>query len=215
MVILLAGSLSDRYGRKIPMAAVLTGFIAFALVYIVTALNPSWPVEVLYAATVAVDITGTWIVFNMAVYSYISDVTSTNTRTKRMGLLDAVWYLGGPIGTLLGGWLYRTFGYVAVFATSAVMWLICLIYVIAFVRETIATDEIPTDEQPGLLRHIISPLRTAFRQRPFNGRVHLLVLLFIKLAIFLVQGHQVFQVVRFIDPSNEETIDRSISGLAE
>ena len=215
MVILLAGSLSDRYGRKIPMAAVLTGFIAFALVYIVTALNTSWPVEVLYAATVAVDITGTWIVFNMAVYSYISDVTSTNTRTKRMGLLDAVWYLGGPIGTLLGGWLYRTFGYVAVFATSAVMWLICLIYVIAFVRETIATDEIPTDEQPGLLRHIISPLRTALRRRPNNGRVHLLVLLFIKLAIFLVQGHQVFQVVRCIDPSNDETIDRSISGLEE
>ena len=215
MVILLAGSLSDRYGRKIPMAAVLTGFIAFALVYIVTALNPSWPVEVLYAATVAVDITGTWVVFNMAVYSYISDVTSTNTRTKRMGILDAVWYLGGPIGTLLGGWLYRTFGYVAVFATSAVMWLICLIYVIAFVRETTATNEIPTDEQSGLLRHIISPLRTALRRRPNNGRVHLLVLLSIKLAIFLVQGHQVFQVVRCIDPSNDETIDRFISGLAE
>ena len=61
LVILFAGSLSDRYGRRLPLATVLSGFIAFALVYIVTALNPSWPVEVLYAATIAVDITGTWV----------------------------------------------------------------------------------------------------------------------------------------------------------
>jgi len=61
LVILFAGSLSDRFGRKLPLATVLAGFVAFSVVYIVTALNPNWPVEVLYAATTAVDITGSWV----------------------------------------------------------------------------------------------------------------------------------------------------------
>ena len=61
VVILFAGSLSDRFGRKLPLATVLAGFVAFSVVYIVTALNPNWPVEVLYAATIAVDITGSWV----------------------------------------------------------------------------------------------------------------------------------------------------------
>ena len=61
VVILFAGSLSDRYGRKLPLATVLAGFVAFSVIYIVTALNPNWPVEVLYAATIAVDVTGSWV----------------------------------------------------------------------------------------------------------------------------------------------------------
>lgn len=75
IIILFAGSMSDQYGRKPPMGAVLAGFVALSLVYVLTAANPSWPVEVLYAGTFAVDITGSWVVFNMAVYSYMADVT--------------------------------------------------------------------------------------------------------------------------------------------
>ena len=72
------------------MTIVLGGFVALAIVNIVIALNPFWPVEVFYAATIAVDITGSWCIFNMAVYSYLADITPTETRTKRMGWLDAV-----------------------------------------------------------------------------------------------------------------------------
>lgn len=63
IVILFAGSISDQYGRKLPMITVLGGFVLYAIIYIITALNPSWPVQVLYAATIAVNATGSWVLF--------------------------------------------------------------------------------------------------------------------------------------------------------
>jgi MFS family permease len=138
LVILFAGSISDQYGRKLPMTIVLGGFVLYSVIYIITALNPSWPVEVLFAATIAVNATGSWVVFNMAVYSYLADITSAETRTKRMGWMDAVWYMGGPIGTVMGGWLYKSYGTVAVFAVSGTLWFFCIIYVVVVVKESIA-----------------------------------------------------------------------------
>ncbi len=189
IVILFAGSISDHYGRKPPMASVLAGFVAFALVYIITALNPSWPVEILFAATLVVDITGTWVVFNMAIYSYLADITPIETRTKRMGWMDAVWYLGGPIGTVLGGWLYQTYGYVTVFSVSAALWSICLVYVIVFVKESIVKREKTLKRNP--YRSVVNMGRASFRRYPLRGRLHLLSLIAIKLGVSLAQGHQV------------------------
>lgn len=200
MIILFAGSISDQYGRKLPMATVLGGFVAFALVYILTALNPSWPVEVLYAATLAVDVTGSWVVFNMAVYSYLADITQVESRTKRMGWMDAVWYVGGPIGTWMGGWLYHTYGYVSVFSVSAALWAICLVYVIVLVKESVVTFQTEHRGKPFL--SVLDMGRAAFRSYPDRGRMHLLALMAIKLGVSLTQGHQ----VRKIKHSHSENV---------
>ncbi|XP_071543459.1 probable peptidoglycan muropeptide transporter SLC46 isoform X1 [Panulirus ornatus] len=198
LIILFMGSLSDRYGRKPPMLAVLAGFMAFAGVYLLMAYRPSWPVEVLYAATLAVDVTGTWVVFNMAVYSYVADITSPETRTKRLGILDACWYIGDPLGRLLGGWLYRAAGYPAVFIVSIVLWFMSFIYVMLFVRESVNKSaqrhsaQETQDARWGPLHHVVALLRTAFKSRTGNGRIHLLILLGLKLMVFSVQGHQMY-----------------------
>lgn len=190
IVIIFAGSICDRHGRKLPMIIVLAGFVLFALVYTLTAINPSWPVEVLYAATLAVDITGTWAVFNMAVYSYLSDITAIKSRTKRMGWLDAIWYSGGPIGTWMGGWIYQSFGYVTVFSISAALWLICIFYVIFIVRESIdPVDNNQSKENP--FRSVREMWHTVCRPYPHRGRFHLMALMALKLGVFLIQGHQV------------------------
>lgn len=198
LIVLFMGSLSDHHGRKPPMLAVLAGFIAFAGVYLLLAFRPSWPVEVLYAATLAIDVTGSWVVFNMAVYSYVADITTPENRTKRLGVLDACWYIGGPLGRLLGGWLYRVAGYPTVFLLSIILWFICFLYVLLFVRESVdksahrlSTQEVQ-DARWGPLRHVVALLRTAFKSRPRHGRVHLLILLALKLMVFLVQGHQMY-----------------------
>lgn len=189
MVILLAGSISDRYGRKLPMATVIVGFVAFALIYTLAAINPSWPVEVLYTATLAVDITGTWAVFNMAVYSYLSDITPIESRTKRMAWMDAIWYSGGPIGTWMGGLLYQSFGYVCVFSVSAALWLICLFYVVFIVQESLDPVESELKENPfASCRGMMS---NVFQRYPHRGRLHLMALISIKLGVFFIQGHQV------------------------
>lgn len=198
LVVIFIGSLSDKYGRKPPMLAVLAGFVSFAVVYIMAALNPSWPVEVLYAATLSVDIMGTWVVFNMSVYSYMADITSPETRTKRMGLLDVVWYLGGPLGRIMGGWLYHWSGYVAVFSVSAILWFLCFLYVLILVHESVDKTGYTSNAEEekyahwGPFQHIIALFRTALKKRPGNARSLLFWLLSLKLMVFLTQGHQMY-----------------------
>ena len=202
LVVLFAGSLSDRYGRKVPMVFVLFGFVAYAAVCVAVALNLSWPVEVLYAATLAVDITGSWVVFNMAAYGYMADITPVETRTKRMGWMDAVWYLGGPIGTLLGGWLHKSYGYTTVFSVSGILWLFCLFYVLLFVKESVSlTSTIDSPARP--CAELLDQGRAVFKSYPFKGRHHLLSLMALKLGVFLCQGHQVKRSDSFLqDKSN-------------
>lgn len=197
-VVLFMGSLSDIHGRRPPMLAVLAGFVAVAAVYLLTSLNSAWPVEVLYAGPLAVDITGSWVVFNMAVYSYVADITTPETRTKRLGVLDACWYLGGPLGRLMGGWLYQVAGYPVVFFVSGILWAFCFMYVLLFVPESVdksarrSNTQEMQDARLGPLRHVAALLRTAFKPRPGRNRIYLLILLILKLMVFLVQGHQMY-----------------------
>lgn len=128
----------------------------------------------------------------MAVYSYMADVVPVEARTKRMGWLDAIWYLGGPIGTWLGGWLYHSYGYVTVFAVSGVLWFICLLYVVFVIKETVVPSAAIDLSSPGGCCEMIADLgQTAVQSYPHNGRFYLYSLMALKLGVFLSQGHQV------------------------
>lgn len=184
------------------MAVVMVGFIALGAVYLIVAIQESWPVEVLLLGTSACDISGTWVVFNMVVYSYVADVTNPKNRTKRMGILDFCWYIGSPLGSLLGGWLYKYAGYAAVFGTSTVLWSICLLYVIFIVKESRPRS---TEEETGNLRakcgplqNVISMFNTGIKKRQGNARLHLFVLTGLKLCVILIQGHMVYQWSRVV-----------------
>ncbi|KAK7070539.1 hypothetical protein SK128_007788 [Halocaridina rubra] len=199
IVVVFVGSLSDRFGRKPFLLAVLAGFVCMVSVYILVTLNPSWPVEVLFAGTLFVDSVGSWVVFNMVVYSYVADITSPENRAKRMGLLDAVWYMGGPVGNLLGGWLFRWFGFLAVFTLSALLWAVCFLYILMFIPESVSTRsrsynaaEAEKSVKWGPLKNVAVLVKTAFRKREGNVRSLIFSLLALKLMVFLTQGHQMY-----------------------
>ncbi|XP_076030079.1 uncharacterized protein LOC143018529 [Oratosquilla oratoria] len=126
----------DSRGRKLLMVFVLGGFVGLALFYLLMSLNPHWPVEVLCAASFVEDITGSRVFFNMVVNSYMADITTPETRTKRMGFVNAVWHLGSPIGKSLGYWIYQYLGFAGVFITSAVPWIVCFLYTLFMILES-------------------------------------------------------------------------------
>ena len=106
-------------------------------------------------------------------------------------------YMGGPLGTLMGGWLYQSYGTVAVFAVSGVLWLVCIFYVIVVVKESIVKP-VQMTQKGKPYRYVLDLGRAVFKRYPQKGRFHLLALIAVKLGIFLVQGHQVNPNYRFL-----------------
>ncbi|KAL4714938.1 hypothetical protein ACJJTC_003089 [Scirpophaga incertulas] len=54
------------------------------------------------------------VAMSMAIYSYITDITSESERTFRLGIVTAVLTLARPVGLALSGYMTKRFGYYAI-----------------------------------------------------------------------------------------------------
>ncbi|XP_071526054.1 probable peptidoglycan muropeptide transporter SLC46 isoform X2 [Panulirus ornatus] len=128
--ILFMGAWSDKYGRKVPLYIATLGHFCWAFGYLLNSWVTEWPVEYLLVAALMDSLGGGTVSFLTAANAYISDVTSEETRTMRVGLANSIWYLGGPIGTLMGTYIYKYGGYQVLFGTSVLMHCVSLIYLV-------------------------------------------------------------------------------------
>ena len=90
---LLAGPWSDRHGRRLLIIIPIVGQAITALTLI---LNVKFfydlPFEALYFEYVN-ELSGNFVVYYLGVYSYMADITSTDERTARLGILDGMDYI--------------------------------------------------------------------------------------------------------------------------
>ncbi|XP_066939775.1 proton-coupled folate transporter-like [Macrobrachium rosenbergii] len=134
--ILFMGAWSDKYGRKVPLVAVQIGHLLHAGGYLLASLESTWPAEFFLLVTLLDTLGGGAVSFLTVANSYISDVSSKESRTSRVGLVNGIWFLGGPAGTILGTYIYSKGGYHPLFATSLVFSFMAVIYIIAFLPES-------------------------------------------------------------------------------
>ncbi|CAL4109121.1 unnamed protein product, partial [Meganyctiphanes norvegica] len=134
--ILFMGAWSDRYGRRVPLIAVQTGHTLLAAAYLLVAITPGLAPELLFLATLLDTLGGGTVSFLTVANSYISDVTSEASRTSRVGVANSIWFLGGPVGTMMGRSLYMWGGYRALFGTSLALSAIALLYVMFILPES-------------------------------------------------------------------------------
>uniref|UniRef100_A0A1B0AGU4 Major facilitator superfamily (MFS) profile domain-containing protein n=1 Tax=Glossina pallidipes TaxID=7398 RepID=A0A1B0AGU4_GLOPL len=116
-VSLFIGPWSDKYGRR---PILLTTFSV-----------PS----VLSGGTCAL-ITG--------IYCYISDVAKAKSRALRMVLNEASLCAGMMIGNVLTGYIYEATNAITVFSISSTLLFLALLYVYAFVMESLKPEQIMT-----------------------------------------------------------------------
>ncbi|KAB7495087.1 Solute carrier family 46 member 3 [Armadillidium nasatum] len=72
----------------------------------------------------------------MVCYSYITDISSDDSRTTRIAFLDVMFMAGPPMAYFLSDILFKTVGYTGVYSISSVMLLFCIIYTIFILKET-------------------------------------------------------------------------------
>ena len=73
--------------------------------------------------------------FQLASYSYMVDITTPSTRTRRLAILDSFVSIGGLIGLQLGTFLKKKFGFITVFSIGASLIVVSLLYLVFFVKE--------------------------------------------------------------------------------
>ncbi|CAH2075026.1 unnamed protein product, partial [Iphiclides podalirius] len=133
-------------------------------------------------------ITGSWITTYMGAFSYISDISSEETRTFRVGVANLCLTAGGPIGTALSGILLKYIGYYGVFTISSVLYICSILHGVFYIKDPERPNQEKKKEDKTLdtwgflktffdIQHVKDTLTVAFKKGPNNRRMKSILVL--------------------------------------
>jgi MFS transporter, DHA1 family, multidrug resistance protein len=129
----IAGEMSDKYGRKIPIVLGLLGFTLSQLIFAV-----GTDIWMFYVSRLFGGIGAAFMVPPMM--AYVADITTEKERAKGMGLLGACMSLGFVIGPGIGGFLAEI-GVRVPFYTSTVIAGIATVLSFFMLPETLSKED--------------------------------------------------------------------------
>merc|ERR1719410_2705293 len=144
----LAGSLSDRFGRGPLLFLPIIGQILEGVALLV---NKIWftelPLEALWLANIY-DWFGGSAVWYLGVYTFAADITSVEQRASRMARFDGFEQMAFIVGTALSPVLFRCAGYEGAFSTKIALATLSLVIVTKVLyTNTLATTHTKEGEQ--------------------------------------------------------------------
>ncbi|XP_036398090.1 proton-coupled folate transporter [Megalops cyprinoides] len=188
---ILLGSWSDRAGRKfgmvLPSLLSLVGGGVFIAMTLVESASAYWSV----AAAAVTGVSGGYVSVFLSCFSYLADVTDSNSRTRRMAVAEAMIFIGGMVGFLLSGVLLQRFGFVVAFGAFCACHILALLYISLWLRDpgqvSSRLPATPSEVDAGLgntqlkasiLSYVRLSFRAVFRDRPGQERLklHFLIL---------------------------------------
>ncbi|XP_049876745.1 proton-coupled folate transporter-like [Pectinophora gossypiella] len=191
---LFVGAWSDRTGNRktfmvLPILGKLIsviGIILSTIFFMQVGMNETALLEGLPPA-----LAGGRVAMTMAVYSYITDITSDTERTFRLGIITAILTLSRPIGLALSGITTKRFGYYGVFMVACVFYLMGFVYIVIRLKEkTKKTVDSEKEKVQTLLsmfsvKDLTATVNVAFKARQGSRRIQIMLILF---AYMLIVG---------------------------
>jgi len=192
--VLFAGPLSDTYGRKPLIVISLAGFFILNLVFMINSIFfMELKVEYILFECLQ-DLTGGNPIFNLALTSYIADVSSNESRTARLCFVSAVTSFGFMVGGPLGTRIRALFGYVPLFGFNLGLATIAILYSIFALKDSMEVvseerreememekfkAEIKCDRFVGqkLLQAVLSNFFTLAKKRPNRRHVYIFLVI--------------------------------------
>lgn len=191
LVLLFMGAWSDRHKRRKPciLMCLLGDAMSCVCFLFSTYYFYELPVEFnIFAEALPQGIMGGWFVMGMAVYSYVSGVTSLETRTIRIGAVQIFWGLSQTLGMGVSGVLYQSIGYYGIFSMSISLYMIAIVYTCLVIKEE--TDE---ESVKGIklildlfeIKHIKNTLKVLVEKGAKNRRMRIM---FIMVLVMIIVG---------------------------
>ncbi|XP_054714736.1 proton-coupled folate transporter-like [Uloborus diversus] len=184
------GPWSDRYSRKYPLLIATGGVLVdSSLQCIITSFPNASPYWFLVSATISGSCGGL-IIMMSGTYSYMSDVTTERSRQVRFAVLEFFTILATPLGSLIGGEVFKVGGYLPVMIIGACSFALGLLWVRFIVLETKPRRFDITKKQMfnDIFKqdNIKESFRTCIKPRAGNLRLQIWLLLFVSFSIKLV-----------------------------
>ncbi|CAG9795759.1 unnamed protein product [Diatraea saccharalis] len=182
---LFVGAWSDRTGNRkafmvLPILGKLisiAGIILSTVFFLQIGMNETALIEGLPPA-----LAGGRVAMTMAIYSYITDITSESERTFRLGIVTAVLTLARPVGLALSGYMTKRLGYYGVFSVASAFYLTGFVYIIVRLKEKTKKTVDDGDKQSVLmlfsLSDLVATLKVGFKSRQGTKRMQIILILF-------------------------------------
>ncbi|XP_013187731.2 proton-coupled folate transporter [Amyelois transitella] len=181
---LFVGAWSDRTGNRkafmvIPILGKLIaviGIILATIFFFQIGLTETALIDGLLPA-----IAGGRVAMTMAVYSYITDITTESERTFRLGIITAILTLSRPVGLALSGIMTKRFGYYGVFTVACAFYLIGFVYIVVRLKEKRAKKI--DDEKSSVLsvfsiKDLAATVNVGFKKREGSRRLQIILIMF-------------------------------------
>lgn len=146
VLVIFFGSFSDRHRLRKPflLFPLLGDIIGLSGCILCVVYMELWPLEVQgVMQNVVPSMLGSSVVILMYTTAYIADTTSVENRTMRLGVLQILLSVSGPLGNSFCGNFFLRFGYIGVLSTAVAVLSVALLYGILFIKEVSKADEEP------------------------------------------------------------------------
>ena len=186
---LFCGAWSDRVGRKLPVLLCCVGTVLAVICYMGSLALGSQGLALPLILTGAAirGVFGKSAVITMALHSYVADMSTRETRTRKLGKLLAMNYFGYFVGSLAAGSLLQVAGYDVVFCAVMLVTALCILITMALMKDSVPEppgevevmeDTGGTGRRPPLHpAHVKESLQVLYVARKGRARCHLLIMM--------------------------------------
>lgn len=137
---MFCGAWSDRHGRKLPMIMPSLGTTFAVLLYMGANMSKEASVAYFLVGSFLHGCFGKTAMISMAVNSFVVDITETDKRTKKLGTLAAMQFLGMFVGSLFGGILIEKTNILTTYCCVSIMNALVVILALGILKESIPVD---------------------------------------------------------------------------